>query len=163
MERGKDLQFGPLTISLQAKNVKPSFIERIFCITNRDAKQTRVTIHLQFKGWTGKYVFACCCKLDPQCSQYSANLCSVFSVFPDNPAPLLQFVNEVHNFYLQQRSLSRPVVVHCISGVGKTGVFLILSAAIRELQSGKSFPDLTSVNTSHFSSTVYFGPTEIVC
>ena len=68
------------------------------------------------------------------------------SVFPDSPGPLLNFITEVHSFFLQQRSLTRPVVVHCIAGVGKTGIYITLSAAIREIQNGKPFPDLTSVS-----------------
>jgi hypothetical protein len=32
-----------------------------------------------------------------------------------------------------------------MAGVGKTGVFINLSSAIREIQNGKSFPDLTSI------------------
>ena len=37
----------------------------------------------------------------------------VSSGIPETPAPLLQFMSEVHSFYVQQRSLMKPVVVHC--------------------------------------------------
>lgn len=67
-------------------------------------------------------------------------------MFPANPSQLLAFVNEVHSFHEQQRNLSRPVVVHCIPGVGKSGVFCILSSAIQEINDGKGIVDLTTVN-----------------
>ena len=43
-------------------------------------------------------------------------LCIYFySGFPEKVLSILQFINEVHTFYRQQRSLLKPVMVHCRS------------------------------------------------
>ena len=36
-----------------------------------------------------------------------------FSGFPDKVSHILQFITEVHSFYRQQRSLMKPIVLHC--------------------------------------------------
>ena len=43
--------------------------------------------------------------------RFSRNL--NFSGFPDKVSHILQFITEVHSFYRQQRSLMKPVLVHC--------------------------------------------------
>ena len=39
--------------------------------------------------------------------------CCFYSGQPESPSHLLQFIAEVHTFYIQQRSLIKPVIVHC--------------------------------------------------
>lgn len=67
------------------------------------------------------------------------------SAFPASPGPLVDFIKKVSSFYHQQRKLTHPVVVHCVPGVGKTGVFCVLAAAMEEIIKGNEIPDVTQV------------------
>ena len=44
-------------------------------------------------------------------------------------------------YHRQQRVMSHPVLVHCLAGSGKTAVFLIVAAAMAEMEIGQ-MPDL---------------------
>ena len=39
--------------------------------------------------------------------------CTFCSGAPDSPNQILSFISEVHTFYIQQRTMIRPVIVHC--------------------------------------------------
>jgi protein tyrosine phosphatase len=59
------------------------------------------------------------------------------------------------NYHRQQRVLTHPVVVHCLTGSGKTALFILLASAMAEinLAGGKSetiIPDI--VRLSFFCS-----------
>ncbi len=77
------------------------------------------------------------------------------SAFPASPGPLVDFVKKVSSFYHQQRKLTHPVVVHCVPGVGKTGVFCVLAAAMEEISKGHEIPDLTQVRIKDDMIFVY--------
>ena len=70
-------------------------------------------IHLQFTAWPG-------------------------SSFPASPSQFLQLVSEVFHFWQQQRSKSHPIVVHCLAGAGRTGLFCLLCTALSDLTAGTS-------------------------
>jgi tyrosine-protein phosphatase non-receptor type 23 len=53
-------------------------------------------------------------------------------------------VSETLNFYSQQRSACHPVVVHCLSGVGRTGLFCLVTAAVCDIQAGRGLMDLVT-------------------
>ncbi|XP_059485040.1 tyrosine-protein phosphatase non-receptor type 23 isoform X2 [Neocloeon triangulifer] len=119
-QRGEELAIGKLRISLNSVNVKPSWTERLISITHPETKISRVLVHLQFTVWPG-------------------------SSFPDSPSAFLSFVAEGLSQHAQQRSPKHPVVVHCHSGVGRSGLFCLLSAAMNEIRSGNGLPDLLTV------------------
>ncbi|ODM90715.1 Tyrosine-protein phosphatase non-receptor type 23 [Orchesella cincta] len=119
-EKGASLEYGVLKIVLQTRNIKQHYVERILSVSHRELKQSRVVVHLQFTGWIGH-------------------------TFPVSPGPLVGFVKEVSGYYHQQRNLTHPVVIHCLSGVGKTGVFCVLSAAIQEIDAGNGIPDVLQI------------------
>lgn len=116
-ERGQQLSQGPITLSLTTQKTTPTHVERMISLQYRDQSLKRTVVHLQFTSW-------------PELG------------LPDSKSNLLRFIQEVHGHYLHQRPLHTPVVVHCSSGVGRTGVFCLLYAALQELEAGNGIPDL---------------------
>ncbi|KAL3183095.1 hypothetical protein MRX96_006875 [Rhipicephalus microplus] len=143
VEKGQQIKHGTLTVCLQSVKEKQFYIERMINIINSDnPKVSRVVIHLQAS------------RLATQVS----NLLSIMQIIeimviilryrasgsPASPAQLLSFISEVHNFHKTQRNHSRPIVVHCLGGVGRSGVFCIVSAAIKEIAAGNGLLDILS-------------------
>uniref|UniRef100_A0A3B3XM31 Tyrosine-protein phosphatase non-receptor type 23 n=1 Tax=Poecilia mexicana TaxID=48701 RepID=A0A3B3XM31_9TELE len=116
-ERGQQLSQGPITLSLTTQKMTPTHVERMISLQYRDQSLKRTVVHLQFTSW-------------PELG------------LPDSKSNLLRFIQEVHGHYLHQRPLQTPVVVHCSSGVGRTGAFCLLYAALQELEAGNGIPDL---------------------
>ncbi|XP_069715230.1 tyrosine-protein phosphatase non-receptor type 23 isoform X2 [Phaenicophaeus curvirostris] len=116
-ERGQPLVQGPITLVLTSLKVAPTHVERMITLQYRDQSLKRTVVHLQFTSW-------------PELG------------LPDSKTSLLRFIQEVHGHYLHQRPLHTPVVVHCSSGVGRTGAFCLLYAAVQELEAGNGLPDL---------------------
>uniref|UniRef100_A0A8C4HFA7 Tyrosine-protein phosphatase non-receptor type 23 n=1 Tax=Dicentrarchus labrax TaxID=13489 RepID=A0A8C4HFA7_DICLA len=116
-ERGQQLSQGPITLSLTTQKTTPTHVERMISLQYRDQSLKRTVVHLQFTSW-------------PELG------------LPDSKSNLLRFIQEVHGHYLHQRPLHTPVVVHCSSGVGRTGAFCLLYAAVQELEAGNGIPDL---------------------
>lgn len=121
-EVGSSCDYGQITISLHScrEAGSPVSFQRVLHATHRTSRVTRVIIHLQFLGWPP-------------------------SAMPESPGPLLQFISEVHTFQRQQRNKLRAIVVHCVPGLGRSTVFSILSAYMRELHSNGILLDLTSL------------------
>ncbi|XP_038138369.1 tyrosine-protein phosphatase non-receptor type 23 [Cyprinodon tularosa] len=119
-ERGQQLSQGPITLSLTTQKMTPTHVERMISLQYRDQSLKRTIVHLQFTSW-------------PELG------------LPDCKSNLLRFIQEVHGHYLHQRPLQTPVVVHCSSGVGRTGAFCLLYAALQELEAGNGIPDLPSL------------------
>ncbi|XP_022104078.1 tyrosine-protein phosphatase non-receptor type 23-like isoform X2 [Acanthaster planci] len=116
-ERGQVKTYGSILISLQSKRSTDHQIDRTFHLIHKDTKQERTVFQLQFTAW-------------PE-----------FGV-PNRPADLLQYISEVNSYYMQQRSLSTPIVVHCNSGVGRTGTFCLIYSAVREMMCGGGIIDI---------------------
>ncbi|XP_074728842.1 tyrosine-protein phosphatase non-receptor type 23 isoform X2 [Strix uralensis] len=119
-ERGQPLVQGPVTLVLTSLKVAPTHVERMITLQYRDQSLKRTVVHLQFTSW-------------PELG------------LPDSKGSLLQFIQEVHGHYLHQRPLHTPIVVHCSSGVGRTGAFCLLYAAVQELEAGNGIPDLAQL------------------
>ncbi|XP_033021019.1 tyrosine-protein phosphatase non-receptor type 23 [Lacerta agilis] len=116
-ERGQPMVHGLLTLVLTSVKATPTHVERMITLQFRDQSLKRTVIHLQFSSW-------------PELG------------LPDSKGDLLRFIQEVHSHYLHQRPLHTPIVVHCSSGVGRTGAFCLLYAAMQEVEAGNSIPDL---------------------
>ncbi|KDR21340.1 Tyrosine-protein phosphatase non-receptor type 23 [Zootermopsis nevadensis] len=117
LEKGQELAMGKMKLTLQSSNTRSHWIERIVSVCANESRTTRVIVHLQFTAWPG-------------------------SSFPASPGPFLSFVSETLNFYSQQRNACHPVVVHCLSGVGRTGLFCLVTAAVCDIQAGRGLLDL---------------------
>ena len=132
---------GKIRLSLNSVNVKPNWTERLISVAHPETKVSKVLVHLQFTVWPGRWIY-----------QHSLNLdrlkTLIYSSFPDSPSALLSFVSEGLSQHAQQRSSKRPVVVHCHSGVGRSGVFCLLTAAMAEIRLGNGLPDVLTVATN---------------
>ncbi|KAJ6655108.1 hypothetical protein lerEdw1_006012 [Lerista edwardsae] len=130
-ERGQPMIHGPLTLVLTSLKATPTHIERMITLQFRDQSLKRTVIHLQFPSWPELYVLS-------GSSLGTGGL-------PESKGDLLRFIQEVHSHYLHQRPLHTPIVVHCSSGVGRTGAFCLLYAAMQEVEAGNSIPDLAQL------------------
>ncbi|XP_040405277.1 LOW QUALITY PROTEIN: tyrosine-protein phosphatase non-receptor type 23 [Cygnus olor] len=119
-ERGQPVVQGPVTLVLTGLKAAPTHVERMITLQYRDQSLKRTVVHLQFTSW-------------PELG------------LPDSKGSLLRFIQEVHGHYLHQRPLHTPVVVHCSSGVGRTGAFCLLYAAMQEVEAGNGIPDLAQL------------------
>ncbi|KAM6101619.1 LOW QUALITY PROTEIN: tyrosine-protein phosphatase non-receptor type 23 [Theristicus caerulescens] len=119
-ERGQPVVQGPITLVLTSLKAAPTHVERMITLQYRDQSLKRTVVHLQFTSW-------------PELG------------LPDSKGSLLRFIQEVHGHYLHQRPLHTPVVVHCSSGVGRTGAFCLLYAAMQEVEAGNGIPDLAQL------------------
>ncbi|XP_064361686.1 tyrosine-protein phosphatase non-receptor type 23 [Dromaius novaehollandiae] len=119
-ERGQPVVQGPVTLVLTSLKAAATHMERVVTLQYRDQSLKRTVIHLQFTSW-------------PELG------------LPDSKGSLLRFIQEVHGHYLHQRPLHTPVVVHCSSGVGRTGAFCLLYAAMQEVEAGNGIPHLAQL------------------
>ncbi|XP_053913203.1 tyrosine-protein phosphatase non-receptor type 23 isoform X2 [Cuculus canorus] len=116
-ERGQTMVQGPISLVLTSLKVTPTHVERMITLQYRQQSLKRTVVHLQFTSW-------------PELG------------LPDTKDALLRFIHDVHGHYLHQRPLHTPIVVHCSSGVGRTGAFCLLYAAVQEVEAGNALPDL---------------------
>ncbi|CAH1788589.1 unnamed protein product [Owenia fusiformis] len=119
-ERGKPVQYFNVTLTLQRTTDKPLWVESIITLSHTKSRQTRSIIHLQYKGWPS-------------------------SGLPDSPTGLLGFLNEVNNYYKQQRSLLKPIVVHCSTGSGRCGIFCVVYTGLQEINIGHGIIDVAAL------------------
>ncbi|CAC5365468.1 PTPN23 [Mytilus coruscus] len=119
-EKGKLTHHGPITLTLQSLKDTQLWTERIIYLQHQQTKTGRTIVHLQYKNWP-------------------------VSGFPEKVPSVLQFINEVHNFYRQQRSLLKPVMVHCSNGIGRTGTFLMIYTGMQEIDHGNGIINVQTV------------------
>lgn len=116
-ERGQPVVHGALSLALSSVRTTETHVERVLSLQFRDQSLKRSVVHLHFPTW-------------PELG------------LPDSPSGLLCFIREVHTHYLHQRPLHTPIIVHCSSGVGRTGAFALLYAAVQEVEAGSGIPEL---------------------
>ncbi|XP_077382621.1 tyrosine-protein phosphatase non-receptor type 23 isoform X2 [Festucalex cinctus] len=116
-ERGQQMSHGPIKLSLTTHKTTATHVERMISLQYQEQSLKRTVVHLQFTSW-------------PELG------------LPESKNNLLHFIKEVHGHYLHQRPLNMPVVVHCSSGVGRTGAFCLLYAAVQQLEAGNGIADL---------------------
>ncbi|KAM4688535.1 tyrosine-protein phosphatase non-receptor type 23 [Discoglossus pictus] len=120
MERGQPMVHGHISLTLTSQKVTSSHVERVIALQYKDQSLKRSIIHLQFTSW-------------PELG------------LPDSKGNLIRFIQEVHSHYLHQRPLHTPIVVHCSSGVGRTGAFCLMYAAMQEVEAGNGIPNLSAL------------------
>ncbi|ELU12724.1 hypothetical protein CAPTEDRAFT_228981 [Capitella teleta] len=109
--RSDSVTCGHFKVNLQSLKIKGPWEERIITLTHCDTHQCHSIVHLHFTQWLP-------------------------SGMPESPAAILQFMAEVHSFYVQQRSLLKPIVVHCSNGIGRTGAFCAIYTGVQEIKLG---------------------------
>ncbi|XP_075684006.1 tyrosine-protein phosphatase non-receptor type 23 [Rhinoderma darwinii] len=119
-ERGQPVLHGHITLTLTSHKVADTHVERVMSLQYKDQSLKRSIIHLQFTSW-------------PELG------------LPDSKGNLLWFIQDVHKHYLHHRPLHMPIVVHCSSGVGRTGAFCLLYAAVQEVEAGNGIPELAEL------------------
>ncbi|XP_061164355.1 tyrosine-protein phosphatase non-receptor type 23-like [Saccostrea echinata] len=124
-QKGRTEYHGPITLTLQSVKDKVNWVERIIYLNHSEKKQGRTVVQLQYKNWP-------------------------ISGFPENVSYILQFITEVHSFYKQQRSLLKPVVVHCSNGTGRTGVFMLIYTCMQDIDHGKGVSGIMDVAKKMF-------------
>ncbi|XP_062613644.1 tyrosine-protein phosphatase non-receptor type 23-like [Saccostrea cucullata] len=124
-QKGRTEYHGPITLTLQSVKDKVNWVERIIYLNHSEKKQGRTIVQLQYKNWP-------------------------VSGFPENVSYILQFITEVHSFYKQQRSLLKPVVVHCSNGTGRTGVFMLIYTCMQDIDHGKGVSGIMDVAKKMF-------------
>lgn len=110
-DKNNDLKTATFQVSLQSIQNKENWTERILYFTNNKTNLSRSVMQLQFNQWP-------------------------LGAEPKNTSSVLEFINHLHTLYLQQRSLMRPVVVHCSNGSGRTGSFLGIYNGVAETNGG---------------------------
>ncbi len=70
---------------------------------------------------------------------------------PENVSTFLKFVKECENYFLtQQRNRSHPILVHCMNGVSRSAVFILIYSMIQIIDnsSGSSLSQTSSTTLS---------------
>lgn len=118
VEKGKDLYVGNMKLSLQNITIKNDWIERLIYLSIPEKKVNLTIFHLQFNLWNG-------------------------NLFPKTPEPFTSFIKYFISLHQQQKNLTRPFVIQCMQGIGRSGVTCLLIAAILELTNKPTnIPDL---------------------
>lgn len=144
-ERGQPVVHGALSLALSSVRTTETHVERVLSLQFRDQSLKRSLVHLHFPTWPE----LCVCRLGGGSMEggkasvrCDSNRPPPRRGLPDSPSNLLRFIQEVHAHYLHQRPLHTPIVVHCSSGVGRTGAFALLYAAVQEVEAGNRLPEL---------------------
>ncbi|XP_052237529.1 tyrosine-protein phosphatase non-receptor type 23-like isoform X2 [Dreissena polymorpha] len=120
LEKGETVEHGPVQLTVQSVKQKSGWTERILHLRHHETNTGRTLVHLHYNCWP-------------------------VSGFPEKKSHLLQFITEVHSFYRQQRSLMKPIVVHCGNGVGRTGMFQLIYVGMQEINQGHGILNVPEV------------------
>ncbi|KAK6165357.1 hypothetical protein SNE40_022299 [Patella caerulea] len=116
-EKGKAMEHGQVILNLQSVKYKGLWTERIIYMLHTETKQGRTIVHLLYKNWP-------------------------VSGFPDDVSHIVKFINEAHTFYKQQRSLMKPIIVHCGNGIGRSGTFILIYTGMQEIIHGNGMIEI---------------------
>ncbi|XP_017769323.1 PREDICTED: tyrosine-protein phosphatase non-receptor type 23 [Nicrophorus vespilloides] len=120
-EIGKELPVSSKFITMLSCTEKEFWTERKLNIMLPDQKENRIVTLLQFTAWPG-------------------------SLFLTNPLPFVNYLKEIITVFDQQKCNGNPVLVHCMSGVGRSGIACVLLTVLMELAATACpLPDIPSV------------------
>ncbi|XP_071053050.1 tyrosine-protein phosphatase non-receptor type 23 [Onthophagus taurus] len=120
-ETGKDIFIANKVISLVSTVTKDHWVERRITVSLPEKRKFKTLVHLQFTAWSG-------------------------SVFSTTPVPFVNFVKETLTI-CDQMDVCYPILVHCSAGIGRSGLFCVLMAAILEVMINPSvLPDIPLIS-----------------
>ncbi|XP_060518621.1 tyrosine-protein phosphatase non-receptor type 23 isoform X2 [Cylas formicarius] len=120
-EKGRNLNISNMVLSLQSVVPKSDWVERLISITVPETKESWVVMHAQFTSWPG-------------------------SLFPTSSEPFVDYVLELIGLFQQQKNIGHPVLVHCSSGIGRSGVVCLLAVAILQATNETgTLPDFAAI------------------
>ncbi|XP_039256078.2 uncharacterized protein LOC120332825 [Styela clava] len=122
-DRSVPQQHGPLTVSFTNRKTHGDlYIERKFTVKHKNLSLAMSVTQLQYIAWPEHRL-------------------------PSSASDLLSFLTVVQNYHSQQRNLQWPILVHCESGVGRTGVFCAFLAGINEINAGMGIVNVVDILT----------------
>ena len=121
VDKQTPLNINSIKISLLSFKETAHTIQRICTVKNSFDNQSRTVVLLQHIN---------------QINNSNKSLVSATGIglneMPENIASFLKFIKECESFYkTQQRSLTHPVLVHCMNGVSRSAVFILLYSIIQ--------------------------------
>ena len=133
-----------LKVTLQSVKETPNSIQRIFTVENSTENISRTVVILQqnLKTTTALSI--------GNSSAAAATTTGIgLNELPENVSGFLKFVKECENFYLtQQRNRSHPILVHCMNGVSRSAVFLLVYTMIQVIDDLSVSSSSTSIISS---------------
>lgn len=116
----KEASFGAVAITLLAAETRNSSFDVLeFKVVNNKSKEERIVKQFQCKFW------------------------SEDAVVPESPDPLLEMIEEVNAW---QRQVQNPtIVVHCMNGAKKSGLFCTVATIIERLRAEQEVSVLQTV------------------
>jgi len=112
------LHIGTFIITQQSYKDMSTYRERVLTFGRESVK--RALIHLEVCCWAGPDM-------------------------PASPAPFLDVAQHVLRLYAQQRSPSKPILVHCRDGGNKSGTLCAITAALADIEGCGVAPDMVAV------------------
>lgn len=113
-----------LEITLQSLKAEPFGTERIMTVLNKVTNTSRVVIQVQVGA-----------------DSLPAGSTTNNAINPDS---LGQLASACLTYHRQQRVLTHPILVHCLEGAGKSAAFVLLSAAMAEINVAKGAPAVSA-------------------
>ena len=123
------LNINSLRISLLTFKETAHSVQRICSVKNSSDNQSRTVVLLQHVNNNSKNNAT---TNGSATALPTTNSGIGLNEMPENVASFLKFIKECEHFYkTQQRSLTHPVLVHCMNGVSRSAVFLLLFSMIQ--------------------------------
>ncbi|MFT7800375.1 tyrosine-protein phosphatase non-receptor type 3 isoform X1 [Arapaima gigas] len=101
-------KYGTLQVCCHSEECNLAYVIRELALTNTETGEERAVTHLQYVAWPDHGV-------------------------PDDPSDFLDFVKCVQ----QKKGDTKPLMVHCSAGIGRTGVFITMETAMKLIEKGR--------------------------
>ena len=110
--------FGSLRVTMKRQTSLAFWKERIIHITHNETHELHVVEHYQFTGWPDHGV-------------------------PSSPSDFFNFMAHIYiRHQIVDPNVKNPVLLHCSAGVGRTGAFIVMYSAMREMYCGNGIVEV---------------------
>jgi protein tyrosine phosphatase len=104
----ESVTYGPITVTLKSSETNDTVIIRKFQIQKQDIADVKEVVHLQYTGWP-----------DMEVPKEMDNYSFFFGIYRETR----EFIED-----------SRPIIVHCSAGVGRSGTFIALDMMLDHIR-----------------------------